>query len=148
MRTQTGEFVSVSALETIAVVNTSRISGFHVGLFPVLSPLPIFIVRAGLKCTKGKVFSFFNCVKECRVCKLTPRVRTQVVWGHPSGKYYCFESYTVLVNCRISKSWLHSWVKTAFVFRRCDIPHNVTHFTHSLHIPNMKNSLQAYRDLS
>jgi len=78
--------VSVSALETIAaVVNASRISGFPLGPFPVLSPLCLFIVRAGLKCTKGKVFSFLNSVKECQVCKLTPCVRTQVVWGHPSG---------------------------------------------------------------
>jgi len=30
--------------------------------------------------------------------------------GSSIWKCYCFESYTVLVYCRLSLSWLHLWL--------------------------------------
>jgi len=53
--------------------------------------------------------------------------------GSSIWKCYCFESYTVLVHCRLSQSWLHLWLKTEFVFQQCGLRHNVTHYTFFVH---------------
>jgi hypothetical protein len=90
VREHGGEWVGVHELETmVGAVNTSCISGFY-PYFPSLSAHCSCGFTLQKAWNETRLVSF-NCVKECRTCKLTLCIRTEVAWDQPFGKFNCFE---------------------------------------------------------